>query len=52
MDELREKLIKEMNEANLPPEAIFYVIKDVYRDVVESYEAYKKEVSRAETEEQ
>lgn len=39
MEELRINLIQTINQAgvNLPLEAIFYVVKDVYRDVEESY---------------
>lgn len=40
MDELKKKLIDVANESDLPFEAIYYVIKDFYRDAEESYRAY------------
>lgn len=41
MEELRKKLIQCCNESNLPLEAVFFVVKDVFRDVAESLKAYE-----------
>lgn len=37
MEELRLKLITAINDANLAPEPLLFVIKDVYRDVLDAY---------------
>lgn len=37
MEELRLKLIEDINNSNLPVEALLFVVKDVYRDVTELY---------------
>ena len=37
MDKLRESLVKTINESHLPIDAIFYVVKDVWRDLVEMH---------------
>lgn len=50
MEEFRKKLFNLVNQAELPPEAIFYVVKDFYRDLVESYNSYLAEVERRKTE--
>ena len=38
MEEFRQALINAINNSELPFEARFYVIKDIYRDLVEMYE--------------
>lgn len=38
MEEFRQALINTINNSELPFEARFYVIKDIYRDLVEMYE--------------
>ena len=50
MEEFRKKLLNLVNQAELPPEAIFYVVKDFYRDLVESYNSYLAEVERRKAE--
>lgn len=40
MEELRNNLFKLINEANLPPEAIYYICKDFYREVSDSYQTF------------
>lgn len=51
MEELRTKIMRLLNECNLPAEAVYYILKDVYRDVEESYYAYLNK-KMAETAEQ
>lgn len=41
MNELKEKIIKLCNESGLPLEAITFVIKDIYRDTIETYKLMK-----------
>ena len=42
MNELKQKIIDICNESKLPLEAITFVVRDVYRDVLETWEAYQK----------
>lgn len=37
MERLRRQLVKAFNESELPLEAKYYVIKDIYRDVEAAY---------------
>lgn len=41
MEELRLKLIEDLNACGLPIEAIVFVVKDVYRDVQEAFRDYQ-----------
>lgn len=41
MEEFKNELIEVVNNAKLPPEAIYFVVKDFYRDIVDTYESYK-----------
>lgn len=41
MEELRLKLIEDINNSNLPLEAIVFVVRDVYRDAQETYQKYQ-----------
>lgn len=43
MEELRLKLIEACNQSGLPLEAVLFVVRDVYRDVNETYQNYKKQ---------
>lgn len=38
MEELKQKLLQLVNSSNLPIEAIYYVVKDFYRDVDDAYQ--------------
>ena len=38
MEELKNKLLQDCNESGLPLEAIYYLVKDVFRDVSDTYE--------------
>ena len=42
MEELRRELFNLIGTCELPPEAIFYIVKDFYRDLEVSYEGYIK----------
>lgn len=46
MEELKNKLINVVNECGLPAEAIWFVIKDFYRDIDDTYQEYKMSVAR------
>ena len=48
MEELKRKLLQVVNESNLPLEAIYYLVKDLYRDVDDTYQRYLKQVEEAE----
>ena len=41
MEKLRLKLIEDINNSNLPLEAIVFVVRDVYRDAQETYQKYQ-----------
>ena len=43
MELFRKKLIEVINDSDLPFDARYYVIKDVYRDVLDLYENFIKE---------
>lgn len=38
MEQLKQQLLKLVNTSNLPLEAIYYVVKDFYRDVDDTYQ--------------
>lgn len=38
MEELRNKIINAINESKLPVDCIYYLIKDVYREVADLYQ--------------
>ena len=38
MEELKNKLLQDCNESGLPLEAIYYLVKDLFRDVSDTYE--------------
>ena len=40
MEQLKQKLVQAVNECNLPLEAIYYVSKDFFRDVDDTYKRY------------
>ena len=53
MEELRKALIEVINKSELPFDARYYVLKDVYRDIFEIYDKLLKEYEAAkETESQ
>ena len=43
MDKLKKQLLQLVNNSELPLEAVYYVIKDLYRDVVEVYDKMLQE---------
>ena len=58
MEQLKQKLVQVVNEANLPLDAIYYVTKDFFRDVDDAYKQfliqqtkYEKEKTKKEKEE-
>ncbi len=52
MEELRKQLAGLINSANLPFEAKFYVLKDVFREVSDLYNNLLKEEQKQETKEE
>lgn len=38
MEQLKQKLLQTVNSSNLSLEAIYYVVKDFYRDVDDAYQ--------------
>ena len=51
MEELRQKFINMINESGLPLEAIVFVIRDVYRDVNETFQRMSEEAKKASSKE-
>lgn len=43
MVEFKKKLIELCNESKLPVEALMFVIKDLYRDIEETFDEYNKQ---------
>ena len=48
MEQFRKALIEIINNSDLPFEARYYILKDVYRDVAELYEKALMEQAQAE----
>lgn len=40
MEELKNKLLQVVNESGLPLEAVYYVCKDFFRDVDDTYQQF------------
>lgn len=38
MEQLKQKLLDDCNNSGLPLEAIYYLVKDLFRDVSDTYE--------------
>ena len=47
MEEFRLKLFEVCNESKLPIEAIYFVVKDVFRDVQDAYKEYQAQRANA-----
>ena len=45
MDELRQTIVTAVNNSNLPIDAVYYVMKDIWRDVYEMHESALKNAS-------
>lgn len=43
MENLRKQLVDAINNCGLPLEAAYYIMKDVYRDLSDTYESYLKQ---------
>jgi len=48
MEKFRKQLIDLINSTQLPAEAVYYIVKDVYRDLYEDYQSYLREVEQQE----
>lgn len=40
MEELKEKIVNDINEAKLPIDCVYYLVKDLFRDLEISYQQY------------
>ena len=49
MEELKQKLIAVCNQSQLPLEAIYYVTKDLWRDVEAALREYQNQAAMEET---
>ena len=48
MEQLKQQLLQLVNASNLPLEAIYYVVKDFYRDVDDAYkQALLQQIAQA-----
>lgn len=48
MEQLKQQLLYLVNNSQLPLEAIYYVVKDFYRDVDDAYQqALQQEIAKA-----
>ena len=50
MEELRVNLINTINASGLPIEAVVFVVRDVYRDVNETFRKMTEEAQKASSE--
>ena len=50
MEELRVNLINAINASGLPIEAVVFVVRDVYRDVNETFRKMTEEVQKVSSE--
>ena len=37
MEELRQKIVETINQSKLPADCIYYLIKDIYREISDAY---------------
>ena len=51
MEELRVNLINAINASGLPIEAVVFVVRDVYRDVNETFQRMSEEAKKASSKE-
>ena len=42
MNKLRQQLIQDINNSGLSVEAAMFVVKDIYRDIIEAYQQYEQ----------
>lgn len=42
MNKLKQQLIQDISNSGLTVEAAMFVVKDVYRDIVEAYQQYEQ----------
>ena len=49
MEELRDELINIINECNLPIEGIYYIFKDVFRELSDQYSIVLQKQRQKET---
>ena len=47
MNKLKQQLIQDINNSGLTVEAAMFVVKDIYRDIIEAYQQYEQLKSQA-----
>lgn len=47
MEELRNELLEVINHSQLPAECIYYIFKDIFRDIQEQYTAMLQQAEAA-----
>ena len=52
MEQLKQQLVQVVNNSNLPLEAIYYVCKDFFRDVDNTYKQFLIQQSKKEQEQE
>ena len=52
MEQLKNKLLQVVNESGLPLDAIYYVCKDFFRDVDDTYQQFLLKQKKQQNEEQ
>ena len=50
MEELRQQFINMINESGLPLEAVVFVVRDVYRDVNETFQRMSEDAKKTSSE--
>ena len=48
MEQLKQELIQVINNSNLSLEAIMFILRDLYRDVLDIYNSYKTTIKEDE----
>lgn len=52
MEELREKIVKDVNESNLPLDCVYYLFKDLFKDLEMEYSNYIQQMKAQKQQEQ
>ena len=48
IEDFKNSIVENINNCGLPPAMVFYVMKDVYRDVEDGYKRYLDQAKEAE----
>lgn len=52
MEELRKKIAQDVNESKLPLDCIYYLLKDLFRDIEMQYSSYIQQMESQKQQEQ